>query len=64
MFYFYLSKKIRLDFYVNPLPNRIHMKNQALFSLKKQWKKHLWMSSAAVVIGAFRVKYIYEKVSF
>ena len=33
------------------------MKYQVLFSLKTM-KKHLRMSSAAVVIGALRVKYL------
>ena len=33
---------------------RIHLKHQVLFSLKTI-KKYLWMSSAAVVIGALRV---------
>ena len=36
IFYFYLSKKIRLNFfYVNPL---LHLKHQVLFSLKNNEK--------------------------
>ena len=34
---------------------RIHIKHQVLFSLKNN-ENHLWMSSAAVMIGALRVK--------
>ena len=34
---------------------RIHLKHQVLFSLKNN-EKYLWMSSAAVVTGALKVK--------
>ena len=39
---------------IKPYYTRIHMKNQALFSLKTM-KNYLWITSAAVVIGALRV---------
>ena len=32
--------------------------DSSLIFSEKQWKKYLWMSSAAVVIGALRVKLI------
>ena len=49
--YFYLSKKIRLDVSSeSSARQRIHLKHQVLFSLKKM-KKYVGMSSAAVVIG-------------
>ena len=72
IFYFYLSKKIRLDASSespakknirldfsceSSARQRIHLKHQVLFSLKNN-EKYLRMSSAAVVIGALRVNYV------
>ena len=55
MLYFYLSKKIRLDFSCeSSAGQRIHMKHQVLFSLKNN--ENISMSSAAVVIAALMVK--------
>ena len=42
-------------FQVNPARQRIHMKNQALFSSKDK-SKTIKMSSAAILFGALRVK--------
>ena len=47
-FYYHISEKIRFDM--------IHMKGEALLSLKKNNNKKIKMSSTAVVIGAIRVK--------
>ena len=47
IFYFYLSKKIR--------PSRRFTWNIKSYFLWKRMKKYLWISSAAVVIGALRV---------
>ena len=55
-FYFYLSKKTRLDISCESSAyQRIHLKHQVLFSLKNN-EKIFMMSSASVVIGALRVK--------
>ena len=35
---------------------RIHMKHQALFSLKDKSKKIIIVSSAAILLGALRIK--------
>ena len=56
IFYFYLSKKTRLDF----SRERIHLKHQVLFSLKNN-EKIFMKSSAAVVTGALRVKCVQEQ---
>ena len=54
-FYFYLSKKIRLDVSCeSSARQRIHMKYQVLFSLKTM-NKNSKLSSAAGVIGVLRV---------
>ena len=45
MFYFFFSCESQT----------MDLKQQVLFSLKNN-EKYLWMSAAAVVIGAFRVK--------
>ena len=61
LIFFNFLKKIRLEVLSeSSAKQRIHMKSQVLFSLKKKkkkkkMKKYLWMSSAAVVIGAIRV---------
>ena len=44
-------------FHVNPLPSRGFTWNIKSYFLWKTIKKYLWMSSAAVVIGALRVNY-------
>ena len=54
-FYFYLSKKIRLDFHVNPLLGRGFTWNTKFYFLWKIMKNYLWISSAAFLIGALRV---------
>ena len=55
-FYFYFSKKTSLDISCESSAKQtIHMKYQDLFSSKNK-KKYFKMSSAAVVIGTFRVK--------
>ena len=54
--YLYLSKKIRLDFSCESLPSRAFTWNIKSYFLWKTMKKYLWMSSAAVVIGALGVK--------
>ena len=45
-------------FWVNPLPGRGFTWNIKSYFLWKTMKKYLWMSSAAVVISALRVKWI------
>ena len=56
IFYFYLSKKIRLDFSCED-----SVETSSYFFWKTM-KKYLWMSSAAVVIGAVRVIVISESI--
>ena len=54
--FFYLWKKIRLEVSSeSSAEQRIHLKHEVLFSLKNN-EKYVWISSAAVVIGALRVK--------
>ena len=49
---------------VNTLLSRGYMKYQALFSLKNnEKKKYLWMLSAAVVIGALRIKRANDEIA-
>ena len=43
-------------FQVNPLPSRGFTSNIKSYFLWKAMKKYLWTSSAAVVIGALKVK--------
>ena len=59
-FYFYLSKKIRLEVSCeSSAEQRIHLKHQVLFSLKNN--ENIFMNvSAEVVIGALRVKRMYS----
>ena len=66
--YFFItcfSEKIRLDISSeSSARQRIHMKNQALFSLKDKSKK-IKMSSAAIFVGALSVKeYKYVQWSY
>ena len=62
IFYFDLLKKIRLDVLCeSSAKQRIHMEYQVLFSWKKKdkkktKKKYSRLPSAAVMIGALRVK--------
>ena len=49
IFYFYLWKKIRLDFLFDSL------ETSSLIFSEKIMKTYLWMSSAAVMIGTLRV---------
>ena len=57
LFFFFFSEKIRLDVSSesSAARQRIHTKNQALFSLKDKSKKNK-MSSAAIFVGTLRVK--------
>ena len=55
-FYLYLSKKIMLDFSCESSAEDSLETSSLIFSEKKTMKKYVWMSSAAVVIGALRVK--------
>ena len=55
-FFFVFSEKIRLDISCESSAlQRIHMKYQALFSSKEESKK-IKVSSAAILLGALRVK--------
>ena len=55
-FYFYLSKEIKLDVSCeSSARQRIHKKNQALFSLKDE-NKNLKCRLLQVLFGALRVK--------
>ena len=58
-FTFYLAKKIRFDVScVSFAKQRIHVKYRVIFSLKTKMKTYSKLSSAAVVLGALRVKYL------
>ena len=59
VFFYYFSEKIKLGISCESSARQmIHMKCQALFSLKKKIKIKTEMLSAAVVISTFRDEYL------